>query len=178
MKKQMKKKMVRGAVLFMVTAALSLSLAGCGDSGTSTTAAPQSTEEKTEQAVKDPLGFVNSGEIYFDIQLGNSATVSVDGQKVTGNTAAYKKGAEISIDGLDAEGSSDYIAVYSTKDGNEASYSFFVGKGADNAKLSEILSKKLAITADKVFLSVYESGKTWNKSLSDDLNSYIEKNVK
>jgi len=175
----MKKKLIRGLVSTMVITALAFSLAGCGDSESSATtaatsnAASQSTEAQTGLPVTDPISFVKSGEIYFDLQLGDGVSVSLDGQKLSGNTASFKSGATVTIDGLDENGSSSYFVIYSTKDNTGAHFEFFSGKGAKNTKLSEILTKKLNFNADKVFVSLFESGKTWDKNLSDDLNNYI-----
>jgi hypothetical protein len=168
------KKMTRGFALMMVTAALSFSLAGCGDSKDSgATEAGTTAATESEIPADDPISFVKSGEVYFDIRMGDGVAVSLDGQKMTGTSAALKSGAKVTIDGLDPDGSCDYIVVFATKSQNEVHFQKYIGKGAPNSRLADNLTKQLAFSADKVFISVYEPGGSWDKNLSEALNHFI-----
>jgi len=173
------KKTISGFALVMGMAALSLSLVGCGDSGStattaaSTTAASQNTEADNGLADDDPIPFVKSGEVYFDLQLGDGVSVSLDGQKVTGKTATLKSGAAVKFEGLDPEGSVDYVMVFATKDQNEMHFAKYIGKGAPNSRIAESMTTQLGYSADKVFVSVFEEGKSWDQNLSAALNKFL-----
>jgi curli biogenesis system outer membrane secretion channel CsgG len=178
MKKQntmAKKKVTRRILVAVVAAMFSLSLVGCGSSGTATTAEPKKEEATTSSTpLADPISFVKEGEIYFDNKLGDSVTISVDGQKVDGKTAAFKKGVSISLDGLDPDGKTNYVVVYMNKGDNLERCGAFVGKGANNSMVSELLTKKLNLDVVKVCVCLFKHGDTWNKDLSEGMNKLIE----
>ncbi|MBR3538333.1 MAG: hypothetical protein IKN79_04600 [Eubacterium sp.] len=170
-----KKKVTRRIVVAVMAAMFSLSLVGCGNSGTATTAEPKKEEATTSSApLGDPISFVKEGEIYFDNKLGGSVTISVDGKKVDGNTAAFKKGVSITIDGLEPDGKTSYAVVYMNKGDNTYKSGAFVGKGADNSMVSELLTKKLNLDVVKVCVCLFKPGDTWNKDLSEGMNKLIE----
>jgi FlaG/FlaF family flagellin (archaellin) len=171
-----KKKMAKRIIVTMVAAIFALSLAGCGSSETKTTAAPQTTEAQTEKSeAADPLSFVKSGEIYFDNQLGSSVTISVDGQKLAGNTTAAKKGLSVTVDGLDPDGEISYVLVY-TKKGDTADRSAaIVASGLDNSRVSSSLTKTLNFEMDKACVCLFKTGEKWNQNLSEGMNTLIKK---
>ncbi len=179
--KTITKKVTRRIVVALAATMFSLSLVGCGSSGTTTTAAPQTTEAAADSKKDvDPLSFVKSGEIYFDNQLGSKVTISVDGQKVEGNTTAFKKGMSYTVEGLDPEGSTSFVIVSINK-GEGVSISdrtsVVFSSGLDNSRFSESLTKALNIDMEKVCVCLFKPGETWNKKLSEEMNTRIQQYV-
>lgn len=169
-----KKKMAKRIMVTMAAAVFAVSLAGCGKSETTTTAAPQTEAAATTESaeVDDPLSFVKSGEIFFDNQL--EATISVDGKKLEGNSAALKKGMSVSLEGLDPNVEIDLVMVYKSSDNTSGKSMVVFASGVDHEKLDEYLSKRLSSDMGKACLCFYKTGGKWNTNLSEKMNKLIE----
>ncbi|MBQ6680503.1 MAG: hypothetical protein IJM76_10900 [Lachnospiraceae bacterium] len=177
--------MRRGIIICLILAAvLVMSMTACS-SGSKT---PESTAEKTTEASAetesksaeeaDVLSFLKAGEMYVELKLESSvknAAVSVDGTKLSGSKTAYKKGAAFELSGDFAEDSSVNVIVVvdkGTSDSDRTSAEFKNGIDAD--RVSEYVTKVLARdNTQKIFISIFEKGGSWDKSLSEKMNEFI-----
>ena len=173
----------RTIICFILAAVLVMSMTACS-SGSKT---PESTAEKTAEASAetesksaeeaDVLSFLKDGEMYVELKLENSvknAAVSVDGTKLSGSKTAYKKGAAFELSGDFAEDSSVNVIVVVDKgvDSDRTSAEFKNGIDAD--RVSEYVTKVLARdNTQKIFISIFEKGGSWDKSLSEKMNEFI-----
>ena len=166
-----KKKMAKRIMVTATAAMFSFFIPGCGKSETITTASPQTEAEASTESSKvdDALSFIKSGEIYFDNKLG--ATISIDGKKLDGNTAAFKNGLSVSVEDVDPNVEVDLFIVYTN---NEGKSMVIFASGVDHSRISEALSKKLKSDMEKVYVCLCKTGEKWNMDLSESMNKLIK----
>ena len=173
-------------IVFVLILVLVLSLTACGEKSDSTDSKTEPVQEQTEAAdpstdeteapIEDNLSFIDSGEVYFDINLSSGIfddlTIKIGDQELTKTGKIVFNGTDKPIVEGTGNGSDIYVVFYT---GPSVMFDEVVVSTDDLQKSLEIFFRSLI--DEKTYILISDKADGFDHNLNSALTEYLSQHI-